>query len=52
MVIMVPLAWYLGLVQGRGVQGMAEAVLVASVFAAITQLVILEVLPRRALKKG
>lgn len=52
MVIMVPLAWYLGLVQGRGVQGMAEAVLVASVFAAITQLIILEVLPRRALKKG
>ena len=38
--------------EDRGVQGMAEAVLVASVFAAITQLVILEVLPRRALKKG
>ena len=47
MFVMVPLAYVFGVGMGRGVQGMLEAVLIASVIASILQLIVLEKFARR-----
>ncbi|GGB60234.1 MULTISPECIES: MATE family efflux transporter [Henriciella] len=49
-VIMLPLAWYLGMVQDGGAMGMMQAVLIASLFAGLMQTMLLEMTAARRLK--
>ena len=46
--VMLPLAYLFGIIWSRGVQGIMEAILVASILAAVSQIVILEVFAKKS----
>lgn len=52
MLIMVPLAYVFGIHWQRGVQGMMEAILIASVVAAAAQLIVLEFFAKKPVEKA